>query len=245
LEIFVDKLNIDQHISQQYNAVLDDLKTEFLEMGGMVEQQIIDAVEAITKLDVELAEKVLGVEEKVDEREMALDDLCVQIIARRQPTASDLRLVMSISKATRDLERMGDEAKKIAQMAILISENGDFVRGFSELNNLGRRVQQVVSDTLTAFARYDVNTALQVAREDKAIDEEYDIAMRVLITYMMENPRNISRAMNITWALRALERIGDHAQNIAEHIIYLVEGLDVRHKSISEIEEKVGKDKKK
>ncbi|MFT6342951.1 MAG: phosphate transport system protein [Glaciecola sp.] len=243
MEIFVDKLNIDQHISQQYNAVLDDLKTEFLEMGGMVEQQIIDAVQAITKLDVELAEKVLLVEQKVDEREMALDELCVQIIARRQPTASDLRLVMSISKATRDLERMGDEAKKIAQMAILISENGEIINGFSELKNLGRRVQQVVSDTLTAFARYDVGTALQVAHEDKAIDEEYDIAMRVLITYMMENPRNISRAMHVTWALRALERIGDHAENIAEHIIYLVKGLDVRHKSISEMREEVGADK--
>jgi len=243
LEIFVDKLNIDQHISQQYNAVLDDLKTEFLEMGGIVEQQIIDAVKAITKLDTELAEKVLAVESKVDEREMALDDLCVQIIARRQPTASDLRLVMSISKATRDLERMGDEAKKIAQMALLISENGEILDGFGELKNLGRRVQQVVSDTLTAFARYDVNTALQIAEEDKAIDEEYDIAMRVLITYMMENPRNISRAMNITWALRALERIGDHAENIAEHIIYLVKGLDIRHKSISEVEEEVRPEK--
>jgi phosphate transport system protein len=150
---------------------------------------------------------------------------------------------MSISKATRDLERMGDEAKKIAQMAILISENGDILEGFSALKNLGRRVQQVVSDTLTAFARYDVNTALQVVHEDKAIDEEYNIAMRVLITYMMENPRNISRAMNITWALRALERIGDHAENIAEHIIYLVKGLDVRHQSISEMQEKVGKEK--
>ncbi len=239
----MDKLNIDQHISQQYNAVLDDLKTEFLEMGGIVEQQIIDSVKAITKLDTELAEKVLSIESKVDDREMALDDLCVQIIARRQPTASDLRLVMSISKATRDLERMGDEAKKIAQMAILISENGEMLDGFGELKNLGRRVQQVVSDTLTAFARYDVNTALQIAEEDKAIDEEYDIAMRVLITYMMENPRNISRAMNITWALRALERIGDHAENIAEHIIYLVKGLDVRHKTISEMEEEVRPEK--
>ncbi len=238
----MDKLNIDQHISQQYNAVLDDLKTEFLEMGGVVEQQIIDAVQAITKLDDELAQKVLTVEKEVDEREMALDDLCVQIIARRQPTASDLRLVMSISKATRDLERMGDEAKKIAKMAILINETGDLPAGFSELRNLGRRVQQLVNDTLTAFARYDVNTALQVAREDKAIDKEYDTAMRELITYMMEDPRNISRSMNITWALRALERIGDHASNIAEHIIYLVKGLDVRHSSASEMQEKVQQD---
>ncbi len=238
----MDKLHIDQHISQQYNAVLDDLKTEFLEMGGVVEQQIIDAVQAITKLDDELAQKVLTVEKEVDEREMALDDLCVQIIARRQPTASDLRLVMSISKATRDLERMGDEAKKIAKMAILINESGDLPAGFSELRNLGRRVQQLVNDTLTAFARYDVNTALQVAHEDKAIDKEYETAMRELVTYMMEDPRNISRSMNITWALRALERIGDHASNIAEHIIYLVKGLDVRHSSASEMQEKVQQD---
>jgi phosphate transport system protein len=235
----MDKLHIDQHISQQYNAVLDDLKTEFLEMGGVVEQQIIDAVQAISKLDVELAQKVLRIEKEVDDREIALDDLCIQVIARRQPTASDLRLVMSISKATRDLERMGDEAKKIAKMAIAIAESGDLPHGFSELRNLGRRVQQVVSDTLTAFARYDVDTALQVAHEDKAIDQEYDTAMRELITYMMEDPRNISRSMNITWALRALERIGDHASNIAEHIIYLVKGLDVRHKSVSEMKEKL------
>ena len=235
----MDKLNIDQHISQQYNAVLDDLKTEFLEMGGVVEQQIIDAVHAITKNDVELAQKVLTVEKEVDVREMALDDLCTQIIARRQPTASDLRLVLSISKATRDLERIGDEAKKIAKMAIAISESGDVPHGFGELRNLGRHVQQVVNDTLTAFARYDVDTALQVAHEDKAIDQEYDTAMRELITYMMEDPRNISRSMNIIWALRALERIGDHAGNIAEHIIFMVKGLDVRHKSVAEMKQEI------
>lgn len=235
----MDKLHIDQHISQQYNAVLEDLKTEFLEMGGIIEQQVADAVTAITRLDVELADKVMSVEEQVDNREMALDDLCVQIIARRQPTASDLRLVMSISKATRDLERMGDEAKKIAQMAIAIANKGDLPEGFLELRNLGRRVQQGVSDTLTAFARYDVDTALQVAQDDKAIDREYETAMRELITHMMEDPRHISRAMNITWALRALERIGDHAANIAEHIIYMVKGLDVRHKSPSEMKQEV------
>ena len=236
----MDKLNIDRHISQQYNAVLDDLKTEFLEMGGLIEQQIGDAVKAITKLDLDLARKVITLEEQVDDREKALDDLCIQIIARRQPTASDLRLVMSISKATRDLERMGDEAKKIAQMAIAISEKGENLpHGYEELRNLGRLVQQSVNDTLTAFARYDVDTALKVAREDHTIDQEYDTAMRETITYMMEDPRNISRAMKVSWALRALERIGDHAANIAEHIIFMVKGLDVRHKTINEMKEQV------
>ena len=139
----MDKLNIDQHISQQYNAILDDLKTEFLEMGGIVEQQIIDAVQAITKVDTELAQKVLSIEKDVDDREVALDELCTQIIARRQPTASDLRLVLSISKATRDLERMGDEANKIAKMTMAIADSDELPHGFSELRNLGRRVATI------------------------------------------------------------------------------------------------------
>jgi phosphate transport system protein len=224
----MDKLNIDRHISQQYNTALDDLKTEFLELGGIVEQQIVDAVTAITDVNVELAQKVMRVEEEVDAREMSLDDLCTQIIARRQPTASDLRLVMAISKATRDLERIGDEANKIAKMAIAISESNDLPHG--------------VNDTLTAFARYDVNMALKVVNKDKEIDREYGTAMRELITYMMEDPRNISRSMNVIWALRSLERIGDHAGNISEQIFYLVRGLDVRHKTADEMARQINKE---
>lgn len=235
----MDKLNIDQHISQQYNDALDDLKTEFLEMGGLVENQIADAVQAITKLDTDLAEKVIQNESDVDDREVALDELCIRIIARRQPTASDLRLVISISKATRDLERMGDEAKKIAQMAIALADKDSLPTGFGELRNLGRSVQQMVNDMLTSFARYDVHSALQVARDDKIIDREYDTAMRELITHMMEDPRSISRSMNVIWSLRALERIGDHAGNIAEHIIYLVKGTDVRHKTTLEMQDEI------
>ena len=231
----MDKLNIDQHISQQYNTALDDLKTEFLEMGGVVEQQIINAVIAIADVNVELANEVMVVEQDVDKREMAIDDLCTQIIARRQPTASDLRLVMAISKSTRDLERVGDEANKIAKMAIAISKSDDLPHGFGELRNLGRQVQEMVNSTLTAFARYDVDMALKVVDIDSQIDREYDTAMRGLITYMMEDPRNISRSMNIIWSLRALERIGDHAANISEQIIYLVRGLDVRHQSVDEM----------
>ncbi|MFT6102249.1 MAG: phosphate transport system protein [Candidatus Endobugula sp.] len=238
----MDKLNIDRHISQQYNTALDDLKTEFLELGGIVEQQIVDAVTAITDVNVELAQKVMRVEEEVDAREMSLDDLCTQIIARRQPTASDLRLVMAISKATRDLERIGDEANKIAKMAIAISESNDLPHGFSELRNLGRHVQEIVNDTLTAFARYDVNMALKVVNKDKEIDREYGTAMRELITYMMEDPRNISRSMNVIWALRSLERIGDHAGNISEQIFYLVRGLDVRHKTADEMARQINKE---
>ena len=237
----MDKLHIDQHISQQYNTALDDLKTEFLEMGGVVEQQIIHAVDAIANVNVELAEEIMRVEKDVDTREMAIDDLCTQIIARRQPTASDLRLVMAISKATRDLERMGDEANKIAKMAIAISKSETLPHGFSELRNLGRHVQGIVSDTLTAFARYDVDMALAVVNKDETVDLEYATAMRELITYMMEDPRNIKRSMSVIWSLRSLERIGDHAGNISEQVIYLVKGLDVRHKSADEMAKQVNK----
>jgi phosphate transport system protein len=235
----MDKLNLNQHISQRYNAALDILRTEFLAMGGIVEQQIIDAVEAISSMNIELAQKILETEKRVDEHEMALDELCTRIIARRQPAASDLRLVMTVSKATRDLERMGDEAEQIAKMAIAISESGAIPHGYTELRNIGQRVQQMLNDTLTAFARYDVETALTVTHGDKRVDQEYDTAMRELITYMMEDPRNISRSMKIMWALRALERIGDHAANIAEHIIYLVKGLDVRHQTAKEMTQSV------
>jgi phosphate transport system protein len=237
----VDKLNIDRHISQQYNSALDDLKKEFLELGGIVELQMVNAVNAITDVNIDLAQEVMSVEKDVDVREMAIDDLCTQIIARRQPTASDLRLVMAISKSTRDLERIGDEANKIAKMAIAISENEELPHGFSELRNLGRHVQEIVNSTLTAFARYDVDMALSVVNKDKEVDREYGTAMRELITYMMEDPRNISRSMNVIWALRALERIGDHAGNISEQIIYLVKGLDVRHQSADEMAKQVNK----
>ena len=235
----MDKLNLDQHISQQYNSALDGLKTEFLAMGGIVEQQVIDAIEAISSMNVELAEKVRVTEESVDQREMALDELCTRIIARRQPAASDLRLIMTVSKATRDLERMGDEAEQIAKMAIAIAESGTVPHGYTELRNIGNRIQQMINDTLTAFARYDVHTALSVAHGDRHVDEEYNIATRALITHMMEDPRSISRSMNVMWALRALERIGDHAGNIAEHIIYLVKGLDVRHQTAKEMEQSI------
>lgn len=239
----MDKLNIDRHISQQYNSALDDLKTEFLELGGVVELQMVNSVRAITDVNIDLAQEVMSVEKDVDVREMAIDDLCTQIIARRQPTASDLRLVMAISKSTRDLERIGDEANKIAKMAIAISENEELPHGFSELRNLGRHVQEIVNTTLTAFARYDVDMALNVVNKDKEIDREYGTAMRELITHMMEDPRNISRSMNVIWALRALERIGDHAGNIAEQIIYLVKGLDVRHQSADEMAKQVNKER--
>lgn len=237
----MDKLHLDQHISQQFNADLEHLRTELLELGGLVEEQVADAVRAIETADSGLAEKVLATEDEVDRREIELDRQCTLVLARRQPAASDLRMVLMVTKATRDLERMGDEANKIAKMALALNEETSEGRGYVELRHLAANVLQVVKLTLDAFARFDVQVAVSVARQDEDIDREYRSAMREMITYMMEDPRAISRVMNILWALRALERIGDHARNIAEHVIYLVNGTDVRHISVSEMEKQIDK----
>ncbi len=235
----MDSLNLDQHISQQFNSDLEHLRTRFLEMGGLVEEQVADAVRAIETADGGLAEKVLVTEKDVDQREIELDKECTLILARRQPAASDLRLVLMVTKATRDLERIGDEADKIAKMAIALNDDGVSPRGYVEVRHIGSGVLKLVNLSLDAFARFDVYSAIKVVREDKFIDQEYRSAIRELMTFMMEDPRSISRVMNILWALRALERIGDHARNIAEHVIFLVHGMDVRHISVKEMEEKL------
>ena len=236
----MDNLHIDQHISQQFNSDLEHLRTHLLELGGMVEAQVVDAVKAIETADGNLAERVLQTEQEVDRREIALDRECTLILARRQPAASDLRLVLMVTKTTHDLERMGDEADKIAKMAIAINEDGGASpRGYVELRHIATNVIKMVNACLDAFARYDVSQAIKVVRDDALVDMEYRSALRELITYMMEDPRSITRVMNILWALRALERIGDHARNIAENVIYMVHGMDVRHIPIAEIENRL------
>lgn len=235
----MDNLHLDKHISKQFNIDLEHLRTHLLEMGGLVEEQVADAVRAIETADGELAEKVLKTEDIIDRQEIELDRECTLILARRQPAATDLRLVLMVTKATRDLERMGDEANKIAKMAIALNDGGVAPRGYMELRHIGSGVIKLVNLALDAFARFDVESAMKVVREDKFVDQEYRSAIRELMTYMMEDPRSISRVMNVMWALRALERIGDHARNIAEHVIYLVHGMDVRHIPISELEEKI------
>lgn len=236
----MDNLHIDQHISQQFNSDLEHLRTHLLELGGIVEAQVVDAVKAIETADGGLAERVLQTEREIDRREINLDRECTLILARRQPAASDLRLVLMVTKTTHDLERMGDEAEKIAKMAIAINEDGGASpRGYVELRHIATNVINMVNACLDAFARYDVTQAIKVVRDDNAVDMEYRTALRELITYMMEDPRSITRVMNILWALRALERIGDHARNIAENVIYMVHGMDVRHISLAEIEQKI------
>lgn len=235
----VDKDIHTNHISQQFNEELDDLKTHLLEMGGLVEQQVQDAVQSFIERDTGRAEVVKEMDKKINQMEISIDEASTRILARRQPAASDLRLIVAITKAVNDLERMGDEACKIASQAIQITEAGDVSHGNVEIRHIGLHVARMVRDSLDAFARYDIDMALKTAQEDKAVDIEYGSAMRVLVTYMMEDPRSISTVLNAIWALRSLERVGDHARNIAEHVIYLVKGKDVRHIGLKEMAEKV------
>ena len=228
------------HISSAFNAELEDVRQRVLAMGGLVEQQITDAAQAIKEADAELAEQVIRGDDKVNLLEVSIDDECSRILARRQPTASDLRLVYAVIKTITDLERMGDEAEKIARMAKDLAESHDRAGGpLPEIHHLSRHVMQIVRDSLDAFARMDAESALAVAIEDVNIDREYEALMRQCITFMMEDPRTIRRTLDLIWAVRALERIGDHAKNIAEYVVYFVKGKDVRHIGLDAMEREV------
>jgi phosphate transport system protein len=218
-----------QHISASFNSELESLKNHMLEMGGKVEAQLSAALGAVVEVDSEAAESVVDQDVEVNQMEMAIDQECASIIARRQPTASDLRLVVAIIKVNTDLERIGDEAAKVAKQALFIAKHKSSPSSFVELKRIGKRVTFMLHDALDAFARLDVNKAIEVVKGDMEVDKEYGSAMRSLVTFMMEDPRDITSVLNEMWALRSLERIGDHACNIAEHVVYLARGLDVRH----------------
>lgn len=229
------------HISHQFNDDLADLKANFLEMGGMVEQQLSNAIIALMENDGELADEVRAKDKEVDRMEVEIDEEATRIIAKRQPAARDLRLVISVIKMVADLERVGDEAKKIAKFAIGLVEEGQAPRGYIEVRHIGQHVGSMLRDALNAFARLDSEQALRIMKEDKRVDEEYQAATRSLITFMMEDTRNISRCMAVMWVLRALERVGDHACNLAENVIFMVKGEDVRHTPVEEAERIVGR----
>jgi phosphate transport system protein len=218
-----------QHISQQFNRELHKVKTQLLEMGGVVERQLSLAISALVDGDSGVAQQVRDTDRSVNFMEVSIDEECARILARRQPAAGDLRLVIAISKLTTDLERIGDEAGKIAKQGILLSENATGEKGYVEIRDIGQQVRDMLHSALDAFARLDAQRALAVAREDRSVDREYKRAVREMVSHMAQDPGQISRSLNVIWALRALERIGDHARNIAEHVIYLVKGKDVRH----------------
>jgi phosphate transport system protein len=231
----MDRSHFGQHSSSQFNEEMESIRSHLMEMGGMVEKQVVDALQALLQGDSELAGRVLENEDRVDSLEKLIDSECARVLALRQPAASDLRMIISVTKCVSDLERIGDEAAKVAKMSLELAEQGESPRGYVEVRHIGNHVRSMLGDALDAFARFDVQKAVDVAAEDNEVDLEYRSAMRALVTFMMEDPRSISRVLNIIWSLRALERIGDHAKNIAEQLIYLVKGKDVRHISVDEV----------
>ena len=224
----MDNLNLGRHISGQFNEDLERVINHVMHMGGLVEKQVSDALIAVGEADEELARNVLSNDYQINQLEVSIDDECTRIIAKRQPAAGDLRLIMAIVKTIADLERIGDEAEKIAKVA-LESFSGEHKALLQNLDNLGTRVIEFLRATLDAFTRMDAESALNVHKSDDKVDREYEALMRQLMTYMMEDPRSIPQIMSVIWSARALERIGDRCQNICESIIYFVKGKDVRH----------------
>ncbi len=231
----MENSKLGQHISQQFNEELEDIRTRVMYMGGIVEQQLSDAIKALTTMDASLAEVVITNDYKVNALEVSIDEECTQILARRQPAAGDLRLVISVIKTITDLERIGDEAERIGRMALHFSEKGGENKMLAGIIHMGDLVTKQLHNALDTFARTDSEAAAQVAREDKKVDQEYETILRNLMTYMMEDPRNIPILVDMMWSARALERIGDRSSNICEYVIYLVKGKDVRHTSVDKV----------
>ena len=230
----MDTADLNDHISRRYNKDIEDLRSKVLAMGGLVESQLSQAIAAIVSGDSELGLQVAHDDYKVNNLEVDIDEECSRILATRAPAAGDLRLIVAIIKTITDLERVGDEAEKIGFLASKLAGMDRPPDSYRELKNLGGHVSHMLRDAMNAFARLDVAEALEVVKEDELVDEEYDAITRQCITFMMEDPRSIKRVMNVTWAARSLERIGDHAKNICEYVIYMVEGRDIRHTDISD-----------
>lgn len=228
--------DLTDHISKRFNEDLEGLRNSVLTMGGLVETQLSKAIAAIVNGDSELGLKVAKDDYKVNNLEVNIDEECSRILATRAPAASDLRLIVAIIKTITDLERVGDEAKKIGFLASKLAAMDRPADSYRELRNLGNHVSHMLRDAMNAFARLDVESSYAVLREDELVDEEYEIITRQGITFMMEDPRSIKRVMNITWVARALERIGDHSKNICEYVIYMVEGRDVRHTQLPDVQ---------
>jgi phosphate transport system protein len=218
-----------EHISKQFDAELEDVRTRVLQMGGLVEEQIRRAADALATGDMAEIAAIQENDHRVNAMEVDLDEACSHIIARRQPAAGDLRLLIAVIKTITDLERIGDEAEKIARMAKLIHEADRMHMPRIEIRHVSALALAMLRKALDAFARLDVKAAQEVVRQDDVVDNEFRSILRQLITFMMEDPRTISRCLEILFVAKALERIGDHAKNMAEYVVYMVEGRDVRH----------------
>jgi phosphate transport system protein len=235
----MDATELGPHISRRFNEDLEGVRSRVLRMGGFVEQQLTHAVAALTEADSRLGEDVARSDHKVNEMEVAIDEECSRILATRAPAASDLRLIVAIIKTITDLERVGDEAEKIGYIASRLATMERPADRYREIKHLGRLAQHMVHESLDAFARLDADAALRICREDRVLDEEYEAIQRQCITFMMEDPRTIRRAIDVMWVARSLERIGDHAKNICEYVVYMVHGKDIRHTSLDDAEKEL------
>ncbi len=225
------------HSSKQYDQELESMRSRILHMGGLVESQLKTAIDAFERADVALAETVILADKRVNDLELDLDHAVNNVIARRQPTAGDLRMIMGVAKAITDLERIGDEATKIARAARWLHEKEGPARlsRIPDIRASGDIVASMLHRSLDAFARVDATAAVAIISDDEDVDERFRAILRQLITFMMENPRTISAALDTVWVAKAIERIGDHAKNIAEHVIYIARGANVRHSSPEEV----------
>jgi phosphate transport system protein len=231
---------MQEHTYKQFDADLEAVRARVLEMGGLVEDQVNKAVEALVGQSATLAEEVIVNDARVNALEVSSDEACTQIIARRQPTASDLRMILTIIKTITDLERIGDEAAKVARYTLRVLENDRItIPRYTEIKYMADVALKMLRTALDSFARVDASSASLVARQDIEVDEEFHLITRHLITYMMEDPRNISMFIDLMFVVKAIERIGDHAKNISEYVVYMVKGKDVRHTSIEQLEQEL------
>ncbi len=224
-----------QHTSKEFDKELEAIRTSVLELGGLVEGMIRSALQGLEEADVPLLKDVLHREKQVNRMEVDVDDKCNHVIARRQPTAYDLRFVLTCMKMVRDLERIGDEAEKIARMALYIHESNSSFTPRVELSPMYDLVLRMMRQSLDGFARNDSSNLAEVIREDISVDDQFRNTLRLLISYMIEDSRTISRSIDLLFIAKALERIGDHSKNMSEHVVYMVKGLDVRHQDVEEV----------
>ena len=229
-----------EHIFKQYDAELEAVRAKVLEMGALVEGQIVDALEALVTANAKLAKSVIKKDHMVNALEVQVDEDCSHIIARRQPTAGDLRMVLMMIKTITDLERIGDEAAKVARFALKATESTQkLTPRFVEIKAMANTARDMLHMALDAFARSDATKVIQIAHMDEEVDEQYQAAIRQLITFMLEDPRTISISLEVLFIAKAVERIGDHAKNISEYVVYMVQGRDVRHISIEDMESQI------